>query len=167
MEFNIAVIGDKNVGKSAFIHKLKSNKFKKFYKNVAKEMIIINTNNGYIKINLHEIRYNLLNCLKTTNFDGIIFLYDTCTDNKMSHQFLLTNLELLIELKTPVMIIGNKSDLQNSYGTFYRTKVNKILNKIDIKSEYLISSVKTNYNIIETIHELINLITNKKLQYYP
>jgi GTP-binding nuclear protein Ran len=112
MTYNINILGDGGVGKSVWIHKMRSNTFvNKYVATVGYEVYptSINTNHGYILVNFYDYagqeKYIPQNTVYHTS-NATILMFD------LTRNFTYKNLNLWKEKckEEHVFIVGNKSD---------------------------------------------------------
>ncbi len=115
MEYNITLLGDGGVGKTAWIRRIISNTFEpRYYASVGCEVhtIDINTNHGTFVLNLYDYagQEKYSHSPLVTKSDATILMFDLTS--RISYMNLnLWNKKCLDE---PVFVIGNKCDIKDN-----------------------------------------------------
>jgi len=133
--YNIAIIGDINVGKSTFIERRNHNDN------------IINIPERNVDLKIYKCYSTDNKLLEDVNIHGIIFMFDLTDES--SFKSIKGHLDLLrMSFNTPKIICGNKCDLIR-----YPLLIRKRLHV-----PYCFISARTGYNCEEPFYLLLNLI---------
>lgn len=109
--YNISLLGDGGVGKTAWIHKMQTDEFHpQYYATVGCEVhpFVLNTNYGNIELNLYDYagqeKYNSQSYYKS---DATILMFDLTS--RVSYKN-LKYWQNKCTIGVPVFVVGNKSD---------------------------------------------------------
>lgn len=157
MEINLLLIGDKGVGKTAFINRHSTDKFISDYIHTVgstRYVLEYNTNYGKCKINISEcssemeIKENYI----SNKFDGCIIMFDVTSMESYKNVYYWYNC-LLKDIQ--ITLCGNKIDKKNRNVKFKDIKfhLNRNIDYFDI-------SVKSKYQFEKPFINIIQKITN-------
>lgn len=111
MEYNLLIAGNRKVGKTAFIERNLTDKFLDTYvpssvsENAQQKKISFDTKYGNIKFNIYEMVDDYI----PKNIDCAIVMFDKT--NRNSFDMLLFNIEKIKNINIPMIVCGNKSDI--------------------------------------------------------
>jgi len=164
-EFKIIIVGDAEVGKTAFIHKYLTEEFKDTYiptKNVETNSICFNTSAGNVIFTILDIsskdRYSWGSNEYLSGVNAAIIMVDLT--NRISYQsteeFWLPIVKKYYS-EIPIIVIGNKCDCKN-----IKTASEKI-SELDVPSFFISSKEGTNIKtpflyLVKTLLENNSLI---------
>ena len=165
LTIKLLIVGDSTVGKTNFIYRFIENNFKETYfasTGIDLKTTSINIDDKPIKIQIWDTagqeKYKSITKTLFLKAQGILALYDVTSESSF---FNLKNWLNLIEEEcnpdVPIIIVGNKIDLENQR-VIEKEKAIEYTNQKKI--EYIETSSKTGENINKAIH----LITKKVLQ---
>lgn len=158
VQYNIAVVGARGVGKTSFLTRWSTGNFHSEYvpsDNFA-QSIKVTTTQGPVTFNCRE--YTTI----PKNADGIIIMFDL--DDMDSYGYSVSAVEKLAKMSLPIIWVGNKCDMREkkvNYEEIGRTFHNnfKPVFKEDIM--YYDVSAKSNYNFEKPFLSLLRHFTGK------
>jgi GTPase SAR1 family protein len=154
--FNVIITGDKNTGKTTFINKYVTKNFVNFPTSLKENVVSFSYKSGRVVENctITFIEKSLTSLKKAEDSfpcHGLIVLFNVTDKKSREHlDFYLKNMDGQV----PVVICGNKSDLQKST-TDITFNCEKYKN-----TKYYPCSVKNNIGISDAILSLIKRINN-------
>ena len=158
LKLKIFMIGDRFVGSSAFIRQFDSGVFIGDYTMPLMDFYnkIIFVDDQKIEIEVHDkCDEALLIQLFIPKFDGYILIYSV--DNRESFNKIQNFVNMIMEKRTaggtyPIIIIGNKCDLDDSQRQVSKDEGIELANQLHI--DFLEVSSKTNENVQEAFIKL-------------
>ncbi|MFX1240630.1 MAG: Rab family GTPase [Promethearchaeota archaeon] len=162
----IIVIGPGGVGKSSIIRRFVKNEFSFDYMfTIGVEInskLVEFEKDSFALLTIWDIggqkRFKILRRNFYEGTYGALVVFDLSrpqTFSKMKEW--ISDLNVIIEEKVPIVILGNKSDLVPKIGeSFDQNEINHFVEKLDYS--YLESSAKTGENIQEAFTQLTRLI---------
>lgn len=164
-EIKAIIIGNSEVGKTAFLNRFFNNKFTYDHLTTLGFNYISKTfelsNGEKIKISFTDTagqeRFRSLTPLSLRKVQGIILLYDITNKNSFEsvNYWLKMIKDQLGEKLVPIILIGNKIDLQNERKISNEKGEEKAK---ELNLHFYESSVKDNINVKESVNDLINQI---------
>ena len=166
---NICVLGDKKVGKTNFIKRFVHKKFFKQY--FESKFISIQIKNVYIDNKPYKLKF--FDTIGSEDFisqqtkliretDGFIFMYDDT--NEKSFDFMKTSIEKVMKAKDakvseiPMIIVKNKLDISTKE---LELDLGYKFAK-EIKVSFFATSALLEWDIFNSVQELVNKILDKK-----
>ena len=166
---NICVLGDKKVGKTNFISRFVHKKF--FKKYFESKFISIQIKNVYIDNKPYKLKF--FDTIGSEDFisqqtqliretDGFIFMYDDT--NEKSFDFMKTSIEKVMKAKDakvseiPMIIVKNKLDISTKE---LELDLGYKFAK-EIKVSFFATSALLEWDIFNSVQELVNKILDKK-----
>ena len=167
---NICVLGDKKVGKTNFIKRFVHKKFFKQY--FESKFISIQIKNVYIDNKPYKLKF--FDTIGSEDFisqqtqliretDGFIFMYDDT--NEKSFDFMKTSIAKVMKAKgakvseIPMIIVKNKLDISTKE---LELDLGYKFAK-EIKVSFFATSALLEWDIFNSVQELVNKILDKKL----
>ncbi len=167
--YNIAILGNSNIGKTSFLLCLNGNQFSENQiSTIGIDSFILeknDKNNNKVYLKLHDTsgqemyRSLSLNLLKRIN--AIIFFYDITKEKTFSDikDDWFQKCKDVINLNDILIIlIGNKTDLESERSVSYEEAENFAKKN---NMEFFEISVKTNNNVQEVVYSLTNNLVQK------
>jgi small GTP-binding protein len=169
-EASLITLGDGQVGKTSLIYRYIDDTFTFDYLSTigidSKKKIIKLENNEQIKVKIFDtagqerFRSITSNYIKKAN--GILLIYSV--DNPKSFENIETWYQSISEdenkNKLPVVLIGNKSDLEEKRQISKETGID-LAEKFGIENHFYETSCKTGENVEKAINDLVNQIYEK------
>ena len=169
-EASLITLGDGQVGKTSLIYRYIDDTFTFDYLSTigidSKKKIIKLENNEQIKVKIFDtagqerFRSITSNYIKKAN--GILLIYSV--DNPKSFENIETWYQCISEddnkNKLPVVLIGNKSDLEEKRQISKETGID-LAEKFGIENHFYETSCKTGENVEKAINDLVNQIYEK------
>ena len=180
IKINLLLLGDEKVGKSQIIERFCSNNFNKSYiptNELEHSRILVNINNIDVNLGLYssssfykiskESLSEVFNCIT-----GIIYVFDLTSKQSYNNidkystnlvdYFNINKNENLISYKKTFLLIGNKSDLKDSFEIDYEDCIVKAKS---LNAEYHQTSAYLNDNLEKNIIDYVKniMIMNKFL----
>jgi small GTP-binding protein len=165
----IIVLGPGGVGKSSIIRRFVKNEFSFDYKftiGVEINSKLVEFEKGsFALLTIWDIggqkRFKILRRLFYEGTYGALVVFDLSrpqTFSKMREW--ISDLNMIIEEKVPIVILGNKSDLIHKIGeSLNQNEINDFVEKLD--STYFETSAKTGENIQEAFAQLAKIIVKE------
>ena len=167
----ICVLGDKKVGKTNFISRFVHKKF--FKKYFESKFISIQIKNVYIDNKPYKLKF--FDTIGSEDFiseqtkliretDGFIFMYDAT--NEKSFDFMKTSIAKVMKAKgakvseIPMIIVKNKIDIDETTKEL-ELDLGYIFAK-EIKVSFFATSAFLEWDIFNSVQELVNKILDKK-----
>jgi len=136
----VCILGDHSVGKTTFISRILTGEFDN---NIVDTQTILNYNNlGHNIITTTDLNYS----------DAVILMFDLTNHNSIN--YVLNQLNLLNGFGIPIILVGNKSDLNNN--NWYHNTIRNFIAQNQINVYYDISA-KSNYNYDKPFNYIANL----------
>jgi len=166
ISINILALGDSTVGKTAYLNRIKENRFKPTLSTIGYNIITkrIELESGQKLIvrfwdTSGQERYNSLPASFIKKTDGIILMYDiTNRDSFDTISKWWNDIFKYKEKDFPVILVGNKSDLEDERKV-QKEEGESIANELNIK--FYETSNKDGINIEESSGELIKIILSR------
>ena len=158
---SIGLIGDNEVGKTAFMERLVFNKFEDNYSStlvLTKEVMQAQYHDTDIEVTINDMngheKYRVLNRIFLKRFDGIFLMY--AINNRQSFEHLKDWINYIREFneKKPIIILGNKSD-QYAYEETPENEAREFAKSYSIQF-YMISCC-IGFGIKEALQEMLTL----------
>ncbi|MFX0029601.1 MAG: ADP-ribosylation factor-like protein [Candidatus Hermodarchaeota archaeon] len=175
--FKVFLFGIDEVGKTSFVRRLKTGEFNDNYFTPTRKFnieYIHEDERGLLAIwdmpGQRIFRSKWLKGLQDSNI--IVYMIDIANqrrfeESKKEFWTILKNNELN---STPILILGNKSDLVKKSNEHFESQLQNLREEVfkyfgfeDIKNrswKFLFTSVKTNYNIEKTVQMIFDLMSN-------